>query len=287
MGKLLLENGANVGAQPVNSDQGESMLLKPAAEGYLEVIAALIDAGVDVNHTKKDRENATPLIVAVMRNQTQAVELLIETGGADVELQNVNVNGRVRLCRNPVFIAVQCGLYGPLEVLLRNHANPSTESVIMLPTPLGNTRGVARAPHTFTPLQYVLFCYSKSDAFDFAVMLLRADGESAISEASAKIWCRLNGILWHGPGSDEDTFGIWTSNTLIGDVLDLATKKDQFTEQARAAMRQWAVRVRRNPSLRADRPPELSQWGRSPSCYAPTLKTARNAVTLQVYMQPG
>ena len=58
-----------------------------AADGYVKCLAALLNAGADVNYTNK-KNGYMPLIRAALNGKDECMELLIEAG-ADVTMLNV------------------------------------------------------------------------------------------------------------------------------------------------------------------------------------------------------
>ena len=79
--KRLLDEGADINAK----DNGFTLLMKAATEGYLKTAKLLIDRKADVD--ARSNEGGTALISAAMVGYTQIVELLINAG-ADTKLKN-------------------------------------------------------------------------------------------------------------------------------------------------------------------------------------------------------
>ena len=79
---LLAVDGINVNAM---SHCGLSSLHHAAAGGYLEVIAALLNAGADVDSVEGPDETYTAIMAAVVNNQPLAVAALL-AAGADANI---------------------------------------------------------------------------------------------------------------------------------------------------------------------------------------------------------
>lgn len=79
---LLAVDGINVNAM---SPCGWSSLHHAAGAGYLEVIAALLNAGADVDSVEGPDETYTALMAAVVNNQPLAVAALL-AAGADANI---------------------------------------------------------------------------------------------------------------------------------------------------------------------------------------------------------
>ena len=78
---LLAVDGINVNAM----SHGWSSLHHAAAGGYLEVIAALLNAGADVDSVEGPDETYTALMAAVVNNEPLAVAALL-AAGADANI---------------------------------------------------------------------------------------------------------------------------------------------------------------------------------------------------------
>jgi len=79
--KKLLDEGADINAK----DNGFTLLMKAATEGYLRTAKLLIDKKADVD--ARSNEGGTALIAASMGGYTKIVELLINAG-ANTNLKN-------------------------------------------------------------------------------------------------------------------------------------------------------------------------------------------------------
>ncbi|MBR5950935.1 MAG: ankyrin repeat domain-containing protein [Actinomycetaceae bacterium] len=93
---LLNENGANPNAHRVTSDHDINMtaLTAAIAQGNMNIFMILLDAGADVNtpagfmNTAKEGEGWTPLMNAILFDQLQLAEILLNRGA------NVNASAR-------------------------------------------------------------------------------------------------------------------------------------------------------------------------------------------------
>ena len=79
--KKLLDEGADINAK----DDGLTLLMKAATEGYLKTAKLLIDKKADID--AKSNEGSTALMAASMAGYTKIVELLVNAG-ADVNAKN-------------------------------------------------------------------------------------------------------------------------------------------------------------------------------------------------------
>lgn len=123
----------------------------------LKHVQLFIDHGADINYTYAN--GSTPFSVAVNRNNTALMELLIEN---DLEL-NPNQTER-RLSITPMQAALHNGNIEILELLLKNGANPNTkyteEAGDCAPCPFGIT-----PLHTILAFDYVLQKKNEKRAF--------------------------------------------------------------------------------------------------------------------------
>jgi len=72
--KKLLDEGADINAK----DDGLTLLMKAATEGYLKTAKLLIDKKADID--ARSNEGGTALIAASMAGYTKIVELLVNAG---------------------------------------------------------------------------------------------------------------------------------------------------------------------------------------------------------------
>jgi len=72
--KKLLDEGADINAK----DDGLTLLMKAATEGYLKTAKLLIDKKADIN--ARTNEGNTALMAASMTGYTKIVELLVNVG---------------------------------------------------------------------------------------------------------------------------------------------------------------------------------------------------------------
>ncbi len=90
--KYLIESGAQVATQTMT---GATPLYTAVEEGHAEICQLLIEYGADANvcpsgEWAKDLNinRQSPLLLACIKNNTQIAELLMDMGGADVNLVN-------------------------------------------------------------------------------------------------------------------------------------------------------------------------------------------------------
>jgi len=79
--KSLLDKGADINA----TDEGLTLLMKVATEGYLKTAKLLIDKKADID--ARSTEGGTALIAASMAGYAKIVELLVNAG-ANTKLKN-------------------------------------------------------------------------------------------------------------------------------------------------------------------------------------------------------
>jgi ankyrin repeat protein len=79
--KRLLDEGADINAK----DDGLTLLMKSATEGYLKTAKLLIDKKADID--AKSNEGSTALMAASMAGYTKIVELLVNAG-ANIKAKN-------------------------------------------------------------------------------------------------------------------------------------------------------------------------------------------------------
>jgi ankyrin repeat protein len=79
--KSLLDKGADINA----TDEGLTLLMKVATEGYLKTAKLLIDKKADID--TRSNEGGTALIAASMAGYAKIVELLVNAG-ANTKLKN-------------------------------------------------------------------------------------------------------------------------------------------------------------------------------------------------------
>ena len=79
--KRLLDKGADINA----TDEGLTLLMKVATEGYLKTAKLLIDKKADID--ARSNEGGTALIAASMAGYAKIVELLVNAG-ANTKLKN-------------------------------------------------------------------------------------------------------------------------------------------------------------------------------------------------------
>jgi len=108
MVELLVGAGADVDATG-SLLPGQTALMQAAMHGNVEVIQALIRAGVDINRIQKG-SNATALEWAIMQGKTKAAEALIKAGA--------DVNAGRFLGMPPLHFAISTGLEDIVRVLV-------------------------------------------------------------------------------------------------------------------------------------------------------------------------
>ena len=79
--KSMLDKGADINA----TDEGLTLLMKVATEGYLKTAKLLIDKKADID--ARSNEGGTALIAASMAGYAKIVELLVNAG-ANTKLKN-------------------------------------------------------------------------------------------------------------------------------------------------------------------------------------------------------
>ena len=79
--KKMLDEGADINA----TDEGLTLLMKAATEGYLKTAKFLIDKKADID--ARSNEGGTALIAASMAGYAKIVELLVNAG-ANTKLKN-------------------------------------------------------------------------------------------------------------------------------------------------------------------------------------------------------
>lgn len=81
--KSLLDEGADINAK----DDGLTLLMKAATEGYLKTAKLLIDKKADID--AKTNEGSTALMAASMAGYTKIVELLVNAGANIKAINNI------------------------------------------------------------------------------------------------------------------------------------------------------------------------------------------------------
>jgi len=81
--KSLLDEGADINAK----DDGLTLLMKAATEGYLKTAKLLIDKKADID--AKTNEGNTALMAASMAGYTKIVELLVNAGANIKAINNI------------------------------------------------------------------------------------------------------------------------------------------------------------------------------------------------------
>ena len=79
---VLLRHGADVS---ITNDEGWSPLMKSASRGHCEIASVLMANKANVEQ-RDEKDGYTALIIAVEKNQLKMVELLLEKGGANVNV---------------------------------------------------------------------------------------------------------------------------------------------------------------------------------------------------------
>jgi ankyrin repeat protein len=97
------------------NDDGRTALILAAQNGYLPIVAALLDAGADAGHEMSD--GRTALILAAQHGHLPIVEALLKAG-ADPD--HATTDGSTAL-----ILAAQSGHAAVVEALLRSGADPN------------------------------------------------------------------------------------------------------------------------------------------------------------------
>jgi hypothetical protein len=111
----ILEGGIDVNA---TTQDGDTALIAAAHQGHVEVLELLLKRGAAIN--KKNREGLTALTMAASEGQTDAVKFLAERSG--------EVNVKTKDGITPLMIAALNGHYDTVEVLLQSGANPNAKT---------------------------------------------------------------------------------------------------------------------------------------------------------------
>lgn len=129
--RLLIKHGANANAI---SDQNKSVLQQAIeASASPEIIRALIEAGANVNYTTRD--GITPALTAVMYNQPQTLQILMENGAI---IKRQDLLGAIQQGGKPEVIKIMSQDFAGLNevdaqntspiflALITENANPDT-----------------------------------------------------------------------------------------------------------------------------------------------------------------
>jgi ankyrin repeat protein len=107
----LLDAGADINSL---DEHGQSALMNAVYSGDIELSRLLIERGAELNHTAKYR--LTALMLAVINNHPEIVRLLVDAG-ADMQIKGTH--GQFN--RTPLEYAQACG-YTAIETILRSRS---------------------------------------------------------------------------------------------------------------------------------------------------------------------
>jgi hypothetical protein len=134
-----LKDDAEFSRKPTNP-LGRTALFVAAANGSVEVVNYLIEAGVDVNSSNETEFGRNALAAAVTRSEIQILEMLLEAG-ANPNFQDNQGNTPLHIAGNG------CGKYrAAVSTLLKAGANPTIKNNRGL-TPLEDMK--RRSPGSF------------------------------------------------------------------------------------------------------------------------------------------
>ncbi len=96
--RLLLQYGAKVNTIENSFREEWTALIMAASEGHKDIVKLLLSvSGVEINI--QDADGDTALIVAVLRNQSSSVKLLLEAG-ADTQIKAIGGETALSVARN-------------------------------------------------------------------------------------------------------------------------------------------------------------------------------------------
>lgn len=121
MVQVLLEAGANVNQQGVNSPR-ETPLIIAAENGNLELVELLIKAKANIN--LKDDHQSTALVYAVSQNNPLIVEKLLQAGPADLSSPNMRE-------KTILPIATKNGNIQIMEMLIKAGADSNEDGLLI------------------------------------------------------------------------------------------------------------------------------------------------------------
>ena len=133
--KLSLDAGARV-----DIHEGFTPLHRAAQEGRAPVVAAMLDAGADIEAF--DRQFGTPFLLAIKAKQSAVVDLLL-AHGASVDMKE-------KMSTSPLHLLCSAGTRSQLEVALQRKPDLNQQNSILGVTPLHNAAEVGQAE--FIPL---------------------------------------------------------------------------------------------------------------------------------------
>ena len=107
--QVLIQDGVDPDDLNKADKDGNTALIRAAAEGHIETVHALIKAGADLNKANKNGDTA--LILAARQGHTEAVQALIQAGA---DLNKADEDGDTALIRAPAR-----GWGPPVQVLIQ------------------------------------------------------------------------------------------------------------------------------------------------------------------------